>query len=164
MKCTENKEHKITKRISCLSIILVFGQFNFRDGFSLLFEFLSPLEISLPHLLQIFFKINFSLLAILCFLPIFKNGLDMFFQLVWMPDVNQLKCVFYSDFASACQIVHQELDEIKQISRFEPCLIENASFVHERKFVLIDGAIKVFIDFPNPLLNLGLTKGEIQFS
>ena len=87
----------------------------------------------------------------------------MLLKLFWVSDVDQLQGVLNSDFSSAGQIIHKELNEIEEISGLEPCLIENASFVHESELILVDGAIEVLIDFPDPLIDLGLAEREIKF-
>ena len=142
------------------SVVLSFSEFDFGDGFSFLFELFSSLQISFSHLLQIFFKQHFSLLAILSFLSILENGFNMFLKLIRMSYINQLQSVFYSDFSSASQIIHEELNKIKKVSWFKPGLIENASLIHECEFILINTSIQILIDLPNPLVDFGFAEGK----
>ena len=77
--------------------------------------------------------------------------------------VNQFKSIFNCDFISAGEVVHQKLNQVEEISGFETGLIEDAAFVHESKFVFIDLSVKIFIDFPDPLVNLRFVVWETEF-
>jgi hypothetical protein len=56
------------------------------------------------------------------------------------------------------------LNEVKEVSWLESCLVEDATLVHECKLVFIDFAIKVFVDFPDPLIDFWLTIRKIKLS
>ena len=116
-------------------------------------------------MLEIFIKKNLSLLAVFGLLPLSKNFKDVLLKKirVRVSDVDQFQGVFYCDFISAGKVVHEELHQVEEITGFESSLVENAPFVHKGEFILIDLAIKIFIDFPNPLVDLGFAEGETEF-
>ena len=82
---------------------------------------------------------------------------------VRVSDVDQFQGVFYCDFISAGKVVHEELHQVEEITGLESSLVENAPFVHKGEFILIDLAVEIFIDFPNPLVDLGFAEGETEF-
>jgi len=85
----------------------------------------------------------------------------MLLKLFRISDINELQCVFNSYSAPSDQIIHQELDKIKKIPGFEPCLVKYASLVHESKLILINGVIEILIDLPDPLIHLRFTVNKI---
>ena len=85
----------------------------------------------------------------------------MIFKLIGMADVNEFECVLNSDAPSSGNIIHQELGQVEEVSGFEPGLVEDAAFVHECELVLIDRAIEVFVDLPDPLIDFGFAVIEV---
>lgn len=80
-----------------------------------------------------------------------------------MADINKFQGVFNGDAPSSGNIVHQELGQVEKISGFEPSLVENATFIHEGELILIDAAVQVFIDLPNPLIDFRFAEWKIKF-
>ena len=144
------------------SVFLFFVEFDLGDGFSLFFELLSFFQVTFSHLFEVFFEKYFSLLSIFSLFPLLKDVLDVFFKLIWMADINKLQSVFNSDAPSSCNIIHQELSQVEKVSGLEPGLVKDAAFIHECEFVLIDGAIEILIDFPNPLIDFGLAVVKVE--
>ena len=116
-------------------------------------------------MLEIFIKKNLSLLAVFGLLPLSKNFKDVLLKKirVRVSDVDQFQGVFYCDFISAGKVVHEELHQVEEITGLESSLVENAPLVHEGEFILIDLTVEIFIDFPNPLVDLGFAEGETEF-
>ena len=83
---------------------------------------------------------------------------------VGVAHVDEFEGVLHCDFVPAGQVVHEELYQIEEVSGFEASLVKDAPLVHEREFVLIDFSIEIFVDFPDPLIHLGLVVGEAQLS
>ena len=116
-------------------------------------------------MLEIFIKKNLSLLAIFSLLPLSKNFKDVLLEeiRVRVSDIDQFQCIFYCDFVSAGKVVHKELHHVEEITRLESSLVKNTPFVHEGELILIDLTVEIFIDFPNPLVDLGFAEGEAEF-
>lgn len=89
----------------------------------------------------------------------------MFLEQVWViiADVDQFECVFNGDFVPAGEVVHEELDEIEEVSGFEAGIVEDAALVHECELVLVDFSVEILVDFPDPLVHFGLAVGEVEF-
>lgn len=81
---------------------------------------------------------------------------------VRIANIDQFEGVLHRDLVPAGEVIHQKLDEIEEISGLEASLIEDASLIHEGKLVLIDFAIEILIDFPDPLVDFGLAVGEAE--
>ena len=113
---------------------------------------------------EVFFEEDFSLLSVFGFFPFLKDVSDMIFKLIGMSDVNEFECVLNSDAPSSGNIIHKKLSQVEKVSGFKPSLIEDAAFVHECELVLIDGAIEVFIDLPNPLIDFRFAVIEVKLS
>lgn len=145
------------------SVFLFFGEFDLSDGFSLFFELLSFFKVTFSHLFEVFFEKDFSLLSVFSLFSLFEDVLDVFFELVWMADINEFQSVFNSDAPFSSDIVHQELSQVEKVSGLEPGLVKDATFIHECEFVLIDGAIEILIDLPNPLIDFGLAVVKVEF-
>jgi hypothetical protein len=145
------------------SVFFFFSKLDFGDCFSLFLELLSFFQVTFTHLFEIFFEKYFSLLSIFGLFPLLENVPNVFFELVWMTDINELQSVFYSDPPSSGDIVHQELSQVKEISGLKPGLVEDAAFIHECEFVLINGAIEILINLPDPLIDFGLAIVKIEF-
>ena len=105
---------------------------NFGDGLSLLFQFFPPVQIVLSHLFQVLIKQNFSLLAVFSFFSFSEYLEDVLLKeiRVRVTDIDQFESIFDCDFISASQVVHQKLNQVEKVARFEARFIKNASFVH----------------------------------
>lgn len=145
------------------SIILLLPH-HLSHSLPLLLQPLPPLQIVLPHLLQVLLKKNLPLLAVFGLLPLSKDLEDVLLQEVgiWIPDVDKLQGVLNGDLASAGQIVHQELYEVEEVSGLEAGLIEDAALVHQGELVFVDLSVQVLVDLPDPLIDLGLAVREGQ--
>ena len=141
------------------SILLILLFWNVHS-LSLLFQLLSQCQIMLSHLHQIFLKQNLSVLPIFSLLFLLENVVDVLLQLFWMTNIDKLQCIFYGNLTSASEIIHQELGQIKKIPGLQTCFVENASLVHQSELVLINTAIEILINFPNPLIYFRFTKWE----
>lgn len=144
------------------SVFFFFVELDLCDCLSLFLQLLALFQVSFSHLFEVLIEKHFSLLTVFSLFSLLEDVLDMLFKLVWMTNVNELQCVFNCNAPSASDIIHQELSQVEEISRFEPGLIENAALVHECEFVFIYRAIEVFIDFPDPLIDFGLAEGEVE--
>jgi len=145
------------------SVFFFFCKLDLCDGLSLFLELLPLFQVSFSHLSEVLVEQNFSLLTVLSLFSFFEDVLDVFLKLVWMANINKFQSVFYGDAPSSCNVVHQELGQVEKISGFKPSLVENATFIHEGEFILIDAAVQIFIDLPNPLIDLRLAEWKIKF-
>ena len=138
----------------------------FSHCLSLFLQFFSPVQIVLPHLLQIFIKQDFSFLAILSLFPFSEYLKNMLLKeiRIRVADIDKLESILHCYFISASQVIHQKLYQVKKVTRFQSSLVKNTSFVHEGELVLIDLSVKIFIDFPDPLVNFRFVVREAEFS
>jgi len=56
------------------------------------------------------------------------------------------------------------LNQVEKITGFKTSLVEDAAFVHESELVLVNFSVKIFIDFPYPLVDLRFAVREAEFS
>ena len=148
-------------KLSNRSIILLLADY-LRHGLPLLLQPLPPLEVILPHLFEVLLEEYLPLLAVLSLLPFSEDLEDVLLEQIWIwiSDVDEFQGILDGDLASAGEVVHQELDEIEEVSGLEASLIEDASFVHEGKLVFVDLSVQVLVDLPDPLVHLWFAVGE----
>lgn len=132
------------------------------DGLALLFQPFSAFEIILAHLFQVLFEENFPLLTVLCLFPLSKDLKDVLLKQVrvWITHIDKLESVFDGDFVPAGQVVHEELDKVEEVPRLKASLVENAALIHQCELILVHLSVKVFVYFPNPLIDLWFAVGE----
>ena len=74
--------------------------------------------------------------------------------------VDKLEGILYSDFAPAGQVVHEKLHQVEEVAWLQASFVKNATFVHQREFVLVDLAVQILVHLPNPLVDFWLVVGE----
>merc|ERR1719464_304154 len=121
------------------------------------FEVRSVLQGSRKDLLNILTVGNLALRTVRVLLVVTKDVLDLSVQvLTSVTHEKDLKCFFDSDGTSERLIVHEELDEVVELSWLEIQVVADAALVHGLELLLVHEAIEIVIDFPNDQVDFRL--------
>jgi len=122
--------------------LLLFAH-NLRHCLPLQLQFFSALQIVLSHLFEVLIEEDLPLLSVFRFLTLPENLENSLLQeiRVRVADIDELQCVLDCDFGATGKIIHQELDQIKEVPGLQSRFVENASLIHEGKLVFVYLAI-----------------------
>ena len=90
--------------------------------------------------------------------PLFfsKDGLDLFIKvLTAVTHEKNLQGFFDRDASLEVLIVHQERNQVVELTGFEVAWIRDATLVHSLEFLLANVTVQVVIDLPDDEFNIG---------
>ena len=70
--------------------------------------------------------------------------------------IQNLEGLFDGDTALKSLVIHEELDEVEELSWLEVGMVRDATLIHGHELLLGHETIQVVINFPNDQLNLSL--------
>ena len=94
--------------------------------------------------------------SVLVSLLLTEDGLDFFVKvLTSMTHEQNLQGLLDSDPSLEVLIVHQERDQVVELSWLEIAWVRDATLVHRLELLLADETVQVVIDLPNDELDVG---------